>query len=148
MHSARARHLAPAAAVLLLTLFTVGLLAGTGSAHVGRLAAAVTTSTTATAEDTATAETTSTETTTEETSTETTTAETPATTTIELTTPGSTTVTSISPGGAVVVGAAAASQQQDDSDTQWGWIAFGILAAAVVIFGIVWFVRRPRHATP
>ena len=28
------------------------------------------------------------------------------------------------------------------SPTPWGWIAFGILAAGVVIFAIVWLVRR------
>jgi heme/copper-type cytochrome/quinol oxidase subunit 4 len=44
-----------------------------------------------------------------------------------------------------VIGEAAASSQQE-SETQWGWIAFGILAAAVVVFGIVWLVRRPKRA--
>jgi membrane protein DedA with SNARE-associated domain len=52
------------------------------------------------------------------------------------------------------VGAAAASTTADEtSETQWGWIAFGILAAAVVIGGIVWWWRRRsakkgEHAPP
>jgi cobalamin biosynthesis Mg chelatase CobN len=152
MRSSRSRRLAPAVAALLLTLFTVGLLADTGSARVGRLVAAVTTTPAEgiTAEDTttavATSEATTTEATTEDTSGGITTVETsPPTTTIEVTTPGTTTATSISPGGAAVVGAAAATKQ-DESETPWGWIAFGILAAAVVIFAIVWLVRRPRRA--
>ena len=62
---------------------------------------------------------------------------------VELTT--TTTQAGLSPGGAAVVGAAAASSTED-SDTQWGWIAFGILAAAVIVFGIVWLVRRSRRA--
>ena len=55
------------------------------------------------------------------------------------------TTTGLGAGGAAVVGAAAA-QSQQESSTQWGWIAFGILAAIVVVFGIVWLIRRPRHA--
>ena len=47
---------------------------------------------------------------------------------------------------AVVAGAAAAAaaQQPESESTPWGWIAFGILALAVLAGGIVWFVRR-RH---
>ena len=37
---------------------------------------------------------------------------------------------------------AAASQQQ--TSTQWGWIAFGILAAVVIVGGVVWWFRRRR----
>jgi len=54
----------------------------------------------------------------------------------------------VSPAGAAVAGAALASQNQEtESTTQWGWIAFGILAAAVLIGGIVWWIRR-RHNPP
>src|SRR6185312_10560880 len=57
----------------------------------------------------------------------------PATTT----TSGATTTSGVSP--AAVAAAAAASQNDDESSsTQWGWIAFAILAAAVLIGGIVW----------
>jgi hypothetical protein len=55
----------------------------------------------------------------------------------------------ITPGAAAAAGAAAASTQEESSSsgdsTQWGWIAFGVLAAAVLIFTIVWLVRK-RHA--
>jgi cobalamin biosynthesis Mg chelatase CobN len=47
--------------------------------------------------------------------------------------------------GAAVAGAAAASQEETDtSSTQWGWIAFGILALACVVFGVVWLIRRSK----
>jgi hypothetical protein len=35
-----------------------------------------------------------------------------------------------------------ASSQEPTEETPWGWIAFGILAAAVVIGGLVWSWRR------
>jgi cobalamin biosynthesis Mg chelatase CobN len=129
----RPRGTATLAIVLLLMLFALGLLVGTGSA---RLRTSVQSGTT-------TAETTTAETTTAETTTaETTTAE--ATTTIELTAGQTTTVNRIGAGAVAVIGEAAASSQQE-SETQWGWIAFGILAAAVLVFGIVWLVRRPKR---
>ena len=129
----RPRGTATLAIVLLLMLFALGLLAGTGSA---RLRTSVQSGTT-------TAETTTAETTTAETTTaETTTAE--ATTTIELTAGQTTTVNRIGAGAVAVIGEAAASSQQE-SETQWGWIAFGILAAAVLVFGIVWLVRCPKR---
>jgi len=57
-----------------------------------------------------------------------------------------TTTTVVSTGAAVVAGAAGAaavaSQSQETESTPWGWIAFGILAAGIVIFAIVWLVRR------
>ena len=56
-----------------------------------------------------------------------------------------TVTTTVNPTGAAVVGAAAASSS-DDSGTDWGWVAFAVLAGLVVIFGIVWLVRRPRRA--
>jgi LPXTG-motif cell wall-anchored protein len=49
----------------------------------------------------------------------------------------------VSPGGAAVVGAAAASSRAPEgSSTQWGWIAFAVLAAAVLGAGGVWLWRR------
>jgi hypothetical protein len=56
-----------------------------------------------------------------------------------------TTVKRIGAGAVAVIAEAAASSQQD-SETQWGWIAFGILSAAVVVLGIVWLVRGPKRA--
>ena len=41
--------------------------------------------------------------------------------------------------------AAAAASNDEESSTDWGWVAFGILAGAVLIFGVVWWIRR-RHA--
>jgi hypothetical protein len=35
-----------------------------------------------------------------------------------------------------------ATSQEPGEETPWGWIAFGILAAAVIIFGIVWWLHR------
>ncbi len=64
---------------------------------------------------------------------------------VETSTAGTTTTGGVGAGGAAVVGAAAASSQEESS-TPWGWIAFGVLAAAVIVFGIVWYVRRQRHA--
>jgi cytoskeletal protein RodZ len=149
----RPRGTAALAVVLLLMLFALGLLAGTGSARLrtsvqsGTTTADSTTAETSTADsttaETSTAETTTAETTTAETTTaETTTAE--ATTTIELTAGQTTTVNRIGAGAVAVIGEAAASSQQE-SETQWGWIAFGILAAGVIVFGIVWLVRRPKR---
>jgi hypothetical protein len=58
----------------------------------------------------------------------------------------SATTTVVNTGAAVVAGAAGAaavaSQGEETESTPWGWIAFGILAAGVVIFAIVWLVRR------
>ena len=51
----------------------------------------------------------------------------------------------VRPGAAAAAGAAAASQEEaDTSSTQWGWIAFGILAFACVVFGVVWLIRRSK----
>ena len=52
----------------------------------------------------------------------------------------------VRPGAAAAAGAAAASQEEADtsSSTQWGWIAFGILAFACVVFGVVWLIRRSK----
>ena len=129
--------LGPAAFAVFLAAFTF-LPAGTGSAQPGRVAADLTTTTST--EATTTTEPTAEDTTTEATVTTTETAPV-VVTTVQVTTEATT--TGVSPGGAAVVGAAAANQE---SSTQWGWIAFGILAAAVIVFGIVWWVRRPRHA--
>jgi hypothetical protein len=130
--------------VMLVAVVALGALTGRASARMERITTGITTSAESTTSvPPTTSETTAAETepsTTEITTTETTPVE---TTTVELTT---TTTAGLSPGGAAVVGAAAASSDED-SDTQWGWIAFGILAAAVIVFGIVWLVRRSRHAS-
>ena len=49
----------------------------------------------------------------------------------------------VRPGAAAAAGAAAASSQEeaDTSSTQWGWIAFGILAFACVIGGVILLIR-------
>jgi acyl-CoA synthetase (AMP-forming)/AMP-acid ligase II len=55
--------------------------------------------------------------------------------------------TSISPAAAAKAGAAAAQESESSSDTtDWGWVAFGILAAAVIGGGTVWLVHRRRPA--
>ena len=48
---------------------------------------------------------------------------------------------------AAAAGAAAASNNEETSGTQWGWIAFGVLAAAVLVGGLVWWLRK-RHSAP
>jgi hypothetical protein len=52
----------------------------------------------------------------------------------------------VRPGAAAAAGAAAAqsTEQPETSSTQWGWIAFGILAFAVVVGGVVWLIRRSK----
>jgi hypothetical protein len=56
----------------------------------------------------------------------------------------------VNPAAAAAAGAAAASNNAEaESTTDWGWIAFGILALAVLTGGIVWWIRRRRStATP
>jgi hypothetical protein len=59
----------------------------------------------------------------------------------------------VRPGAAAAAGAAAANKQASDtSSTQWGWIAFGILAFAGIVGGVVWWIRRSKghkaHASP
>jgi cobalamin biosynthesis Mg chelatase CobN len=56
----------------------------------------------------------------------------------------------VRPGAVAAAGAAAASQEESDtSSTQWGWIAFGILAFAGVVGGVVWWIRRSKgHKAP
>ncbi|HEX4520943.1 MAG TPA: hypothetical protein VH063_15290 [Gaiellaceae bacterium] len=122
------------AAALALALPAFGTAAG--SAPATTTTAADTETTTTAPETTETTESTPTETTTETTTT------TPETTT-ETTTTETTPTNTIGTGGAVIVGAKAA--ESSSSSDEWGWIAFGILAACVVVFGIVWFVRRHRH---
>lgn len=58
------------------------------------------------------------------------------------------TTTGVSPAAAAAAGAAAATQEEDSSSTQWGWIAFGILALGVIVFAIVWWIRRRHTAKP
>jgi cobalamin biosynthesis Mg chelatase CobN len=68
-------------------------------------------------------------------------------TVIQTTPPNTTTSSSPTTGvNPAAAAAAAAAASQDDDSTQWGWIAFGILAVAVVIFGVGWWFRK-RHAT-
>jgi LPXTG-motif cell wall-anchored protein len=53
----------------------------------------------------------------------------------------------VSPAAAAAAGAAAAANNaQPEESTDWGWVAFGILAGAVLIGAIVWFVRRRNRA--
>ena len=55
----------------------------------------------------------------------------------------------VRPGAAAAAGAAAASQEEaDTSSTEWGWIAFGILAFACIVFGVVWLIRRSKRHKP
>jgi cobalamin biosynthesis Mg chelatase CobN len=67
-------------------------------------------------------------------------------------TPTAATTTLVNTGAAVVAGAAGAaavaSQAEETESTPWGWVAFGILAAALLIFAIVWLVRRHRSPGP
>jgi threonine/homoserine/homoserine lactone efflux protein len=66
----------------------------------------------------------------------------PATTTL-----AATTTSGVNPAAAAAAGAAAASNNNEDSSsTQWGWIAFGILAAAVLVIGLVWWLRKRGSA--
>ena len=52
----------------------------------------------------------------------------------------------VRPGAAAAGAAAAASQEEaDTSSTQWGWIAFGILAFGCVVVGVVWLIRRSKR---
>jgi predicted MFS family arabinose efflux permease len=37
---------------------------------------------------------------------------------------------------------------EDTSETQWRWIAFAILAVGVIVFAIIWFVRRRHDNAP
>jgi cobalamin biosynthesis Mg chelatase CobN len=59
--------------------------------------------------------------------------------------------TTVNPAAAAAAGAAVASSQEEEeaSSTPWGWIAFGILAAAVAIGALVWWWRmRPARKPP
>ena len=60
--------------------------------------------------------------------------------------PGATT-TGITPAGAAAAGAAVAMSEAEEDTTDWGWVAFGILAAAVLVGGLVLLLRR-RHEGP
>ncbi len=58
----------------------------------------------------------------------------------------------MNPAAAAAAGAAIASQNTEATSTasnaQWGWIAFGILAAGVIMGAIWWLVKRrsPKSA--
>src|SRR5262249_26147689 len=58
-----------------------------------------------------------------------------------------TTTTGGNPGAAAAAGAAAASSGEEDS-TDWGWVAFAILAFGVCVGAIVWWWRGRHPATP
>ncbi len=69
----------------------------------------------------------------------------PATTTGTTTSTGATTTGGVNTTAVVVAtGVVAASNPPEEEQTPWGWIAFGILAAGVIVFLIVWLVRRNR----
>jgi hypothetical protein len=53
--------------------------------------------------------------------------------------------TGVSPAAAAAA-AAAAESDEGLSSTEWGWVAFGVLAAAVVLGGIVWGLRKRSAA--
>jgi hypothetical protein len=53
-----------------------------------------------------------------------------------------TTTEGVNPAAAAAAGAAAASEDGGLTSTEWGWVAFAILAAAVGVGGIVWWVRK------
>jgi cobalamin biosynthesis Mg chelatase CobN len=55
--------------------------------------------------------------------------------------------TGVSAAAAAAAGAAVATQE-DSSSTQWGWLAFGILTLGVIVFAIVWWIRRRHAAKP
>jgi hypothetical protein len=63
------------------------------------------------------------------------------------------TTSGVNPAAAAAAGAGAAAATQKDqgeglSSSEWGWICFGVLAAAVAIFGIVWWWRRRSGTGP
>jgi carbohydrate-binding DOMON domain-containing protein len=58
------------------------------------------------------------------------------------------TTTGVSAAAAAAAGAAVATQEEDSSSTQWGWVAFGILTLGVIVFAIVWWIRRRHAAKP
>jgi cobalamin biosynthesis Mg chelatase CobN len=138
----------------LALLFVLGILAGCGSGGGGERTAALTgvTAPTHSASAPTLPERTVTETSPAETVTtqETRTAIVGRTTTAVQTQPVTvtSTTTGVSPAAAAAAGAAVATQEQDSSSTQWGWIAFGILALGVIVFAIVWWIRRRHTAKP
>src|SRR5579862_248883 len=62
-------------------------------------------------------------------------------------TPAATTTTGVSAAGVAAAGAAVAAQSEENTEegTPWGWIAFGLLAASVIVGAVVWRVRS-RHS--
>jgi hypothetical protein len=69
----------------------------------------------------------------------------PPATTKPTSTTSTTATTSSGVNTAVVVATGVvAAQEEQPKETPWGWIAFGILAAGVIGFLIVWLVRRNR----
>ncbi len=66
-------------------------------------------------------------------------------TTTPTTTSGGVNTTAVVAAGAA---AAAASQNEEPESTPWGWVAFGILAAALAGVGIFWLVRRRDNDKP
>lgn len=69
----------------------------------------------------------------------------PVTVTATLTTTVTTTE-GVSPAAAAAAAAAASDSEEGLTSTEWGWVAFGLLAAAVVVGGVVWLVRRRSAA--
>jgi len=66
------------------------------------------------------------------------------TTATTATTATTSTAGGVNPGAAAVAGAAAASNNEEPESTDWGWVAFAILAFGLLVGGLVWWWRG-RH---
>ena len=56
------------------------------------------------------------------------------------------TTTGVSAAGAAAAAAAASEDDEGLTSTEWGWVLFGVLAAAVLIGGLVPWLRRRSAA--
>lgn len=57
-----------------------------------------------------------------------------------------TTTEGVTPAAAAAAAAAASEGDDGLTSTEWGWVAFGLLAFAVVVGGIVWWLRKRSAA--